>query len=263
MTDPERLTFATDVIREAGALALSHYRRLDALTVRHKGTQDVVSEADVAVEELIRGRLAAAYPDDAFLGEETGHAEVRGAAGIWVVDPIDGTQPFLSGLPTWCVSMAYVRDGAVLLGLVLNPAADELFTGGVGVPATINSRPLALHPGVALTDGLTFLGCSPRVGADQMVPVLDRLLRAGGMYVRNGSGALGLCDVACGRLLGYVEPHINSWDCLGAVAVLQAAGARVNDFLAGDGLWSGGPIVAGPPAVYDALHTVLHGPSAP
>ena len=76
---------------------------------------------------------------------------------------------------------------------------------------------------------------------------MDRLLRAGGMFLRNGSGALGLCHVACGRLLGYVEPHINSWDCLGAVGVLNAAGARVSDFLAGDGLLRGNPIVAGPP----------------
>jgi myo-inositol-1(or 4)-monophosphatase len=77
------------------------------------------------------------------------------------------------------------------------------------------------------------------------------------MFVRGGSGALGLCDVACGRLIGYVEPHINSWDCLGAVAVLEAAGFRVNDFLAGDALLKGNQIVAGPPAVYDQLVALL------
>ena len=89
---------------------------------------------------------------------------------------------------------------------------------------------------------------------------MSRLLHAGGMYYRNGSGAVGLCYVACGRLLGYVEPHINSWDCLGAVAVVEAAGGRVSDVLAGNGLRSGNPIVAGPPAVFDALKTVLSGP---
>ncbi len=258
----DRHGFAEQLIREAGAVALEYFGRVATLEVNSKGVQDVVSEADVAVEALIKARLAERFPDDAFLGEETGHADFPGSSGIWVVDPIDGTQPFVSGLATWCISVAYVRDGAVVLGLVLNPVADELFVGAVGSPATRNGRPISPHPGQALTDGLTYLGCSPRVSADQVVPVLDRLLRAGGMYVRNGSGALGLCDVACGRLLGYVEPHINSWDCLGAVAVLEAAGATVSDFLSEDGLLSGNPIVAGPPAVFEALSTVLHGPAA-
>ena len=255
--DQDRFAFGEEVIREAGAVALDYFARVATLEVGSKGLQDVVSEADVAVEHLIRDRIAARYPDDAFLGEETGHSAAGGAAGIWVVDPIDGTQPFVSGLATWCISVAFVRGDAVVFGLVLNPVADELFAGGAGVAATRNGRPLTLHPGQALTDGLTYLGYSPRVSADQIVPVLDRLLRAGGMYVRNGSGALGLCDVACGRLVGFVEPHITSWDCLGAVAVLEAAGARVSDFLGGDGLLSGNPIVAGPPAVYDALVEVL------
>jgi myo-inositol-1(or 4)-monophosphatase len=258
--EDQRFTFATEVIAEAGAVALEHFSRLATLTVSSKGVQDLVSEADVAVEKLIKRRLAEAYPADAFLGEETGYATFPDSSGIWVVDPIDGTQPFVSGLTTWCISMAYVRDGAVLFGLVLNPAADELFTGGVGRPAQLNGRPIAVRPGADLTAGLVYLGCSPRVRAEQVVPVLDRLLRNGGMYVRNGSGALGLCDVACGRLLGYVEPHINSWDCLGAIGVLQAAGARVSDFLAADGLLRGNPIVAGAPAVYDQLVAVLGAP---
>ncbi len=255
--DEQRFAFARNLIAEAGAVALDYFGRVTTLAVNSKGLQDVVTEADVAVENLIKGRLAEAYPSDAFLGEETGHADFPGSTGIWVVDPIDGTQPFVSGLRTWCVSVAYVRDGQVLFGLVNNPAAAELFGGGDGIAATLNGQPIAPHPGGALTDGLTYLGCSPRVTADQVVPVLDRLLRGGGMYVRNGSGALGLCDVACGRLLGFVEPHINSWDCLGAVAVLRAAGAQVSDFLAGDGLLRGNPLVAGPPAVFAALTAVL------
>jgi myo-inositol-1(or 4)-monophosphatase len=258
--DQVRFAFAADLIAEAGAVALEYFGRVSSLAVNSKGLQDVVTEADVAVENLIKGRLADEYPRDAFLGEETGHADFPGSTGIWVVDPIDGTQPFVSGLATWCISVAYVRDGAVVFGLVFNPVAAELFTGGVSIRAELNGRPITPHPGAAVTDGLTYLGCSPRVGADQVVPVLDRLLRAGGMFLRNGSGALGLCDVACGRLLGYVEPHINSWDCLGAVAVLNSAGARVSDVLAGDGLLRGNPIVAGPPAAYDQLVDVLGAP---
>lgn len=123
----------------------------------------MVSEADLAVEQLIKSRLAEAYPEDAFLGEESGYTEVAQSTGIWVVDPIDGTQPFVSGLRTWCISIAYVRDGEVVFGLVNNAAADELFAGGVGEPATRNGQVISGHPGQTLGDGLTFLGCSARI----------------------------------------------------------------------------------------------------
>ncbi len=108
-----------------------------------------------------------------------------------------------------------------------------------------------------LDQGIVAVGYSPRIGADDILPMFERLLRAGGMFYRDGSGALGLCYVACGRLIGYVEAHINSWDCLGALAVLEAAGGRSNDFLADDGLWNGGRLVAGPPALYPALAALV------
>lgn len=253
-----RFAFAEVLSKEAGRVALDYFERVETLIVHSKGPQDMASEADLAVERLIRARLADQFPDDAFLGEETGESGLDGADGVWVVDPIDGTQPFVNGLCAWCVSIAYVHKGDVLFGLVNNPAAGELFAGARWLPATRNGVPIRPHPATTLADGLTYLGASPRVSADQVVPVLDRLLRAGGMFVRGGSGALGLCDVACGRLIGYVEPHINSWDCLGALAVLEAAGCRVNDYLVGDALLRGNHIVAGPPAVYDQLVALLN-----
>ena len=76
-------------------------------------------------------------------GEETGHVAGSDDSGIWVVDPIDGTQPFLSGLSTWCISIAYVQANEVLLGMVNNPAAGELFIGGAGRAAELNGRPIA------------------------------------------------------------------------------------------------------------------------
>jgi myo-inositol-1(or 4)-monophosphatase len=255
--EPERFEFAKNLIMEAGDLALQYFDNVAELSIMSKGARDMVSEADFAVERLIRDRLTATYPGDAYLGEETGHSGRSGDSGTWVVDPIDGTQPFLSGLSTWCISIAYVRSTEVKLGMVNNPAAGELFIGGAGRNAELNGRPIAPRQVHSLADGLTYLGCNPRLRPEQVVPVLDRLLRANGMFVRNGSGALGLCDVACGRLIGYVEAHINSWDCLGAIAVCLSAGARVNDYLSNDGLLRGGPIVAGSPQVFDQLVAVL------
>jgi myo-inositol-1(or 4)-monophosphatase len=252
----ERYEAGRKVALRAGALAAEYASRLSELDVRFKGAQDVVTEADLEVELLIKRGLAD-FAGDGFLGEETGAAGLADSPGIWVVDPIDGTQPFVSEMPSWCVSIGYVHRGELQFGFVHNPPQDELFEGGLGRPALLNGRPVAPHPGQTLADGVVSVGYSSRIGPDDLLPVLDRLLRQGGMFYRNGSAALSLCYVASGRLLGYIEPHINSWDCLGALAVIRSAGGRTNDYLTGDALTAGNRIVAGPPAVYDALEAVL------
>ncbi|WP_205625066.1 inositol monophosphatase family protein [Geminicoccus roseus] len=252
----QRLATATEVIREAGALALGYFRKLDQLTIKSKGLQDMASEADLNTELLIKERLAKAFPTDAFLGEETGTADLAGASGIWVVDPIDGTQPFISGIRTWCVSIAYVQNNEIEIGLVYDPCADELFAARRGGQATMNGRPISPHPGADFTAGITSVGYSNRIAPASVISVMTRLLEAGGMFHRSGSGTLSICYVACGRLLGYVEGHMNSWDALAAIAIVRGAGGRTNDFLADDGLTKGNVIVAGPAALYDRLEAL-------
>ena len=101
------------LIQEAGALAMGYFNNLSSLTIKSKGLQDMMSEADLNTELLIKKRISEAFPDDAFLGEETGVTDFAPGQGIWVVDPIDGTQPFISGMSNWCVSIAFVREGEV------------------------------------------------------------------------------------------------------------------------------------------------------
>lgn len=261
MTDARmqaRFDFGSQLIEQAGALALGFFERLDSLTIAHKGVQDLASEADVETEQFIRDQLTGRFPEDAFLGEETGRADVAGSRGIWIVDPIDGTMPFTLGMGAWCVSIAYVHAGQFEMGFVVAPARHETFIGWRGHGATLNGQAISLSDSTSLDSGIVGVGYSHRVGADDLWPILAPLLRQGGMFYREGSGALALCYVACGRLIGYVETHINAWDCAAAVAIILAAGGRTNDFLAGDALWSGGPLIAGPEALYDALEALFH-----
>lgn len=262
MTDPSlaaRFALGLALVREAGDLALGYFNARASLTIRSKGLQDMASEADLNTELLIRNRLEAAFPQDAFLGEETGVSDFAPGQGIWVVDPIDGTQPFISGMSSWCVSIAFVRDGEVKFGMVYAPARGELFAGGVDWPATLNGQPVEAHRGSSVRDGIVGVGYSPRVTPDQFLPAFGRLLKRGGMFSREGSGALTLCYVACGRLVGYMEHHINSWDCLGAVAVIRAAGLQTNDFLTDDGLRKGNALIAGNAKVYAELLDIMTG----
>lgn len=259
MPEPEivdRFEFALKLIRDAGDHAAGFLKDRDALSIRSKGLQDVASEADVSTELLIRERLEESYPEDGFLGEETGVSEFDPDAGIWVVDPIDGTQPFVSGLSSWCVSIAFVRAGKLLFGMVYAPIRDELFAGGVGIAPTLNGAPIGRHPATSIRDGITGIGYSTRIDPAGFMPFMDRFLKRGGVFYRDGSGALTLCYVAAGRLTGYIEAHINSWDCLGALAVIEAAGLKVSDFLAGDGLLNGNALIVGTEPVYKELEEI-------
>lgn len=248
-----RFSFALNLIRQAGDLADGYFKNRDSLTIKAKGLQDMASEADLNTELLIRGQLEKHFPEDAFLGEETGLSKFAEGQGIWVVDPIDGTQPFISGMSSWCVSIAFVQDNILKFGMVYAPERNELFAGGIDFPATLNGAPVGKHPGTTIRDGIVGVGYSPRVTPDEFLPIFERFLKNGGMFYRDGSGALTLCYIASGRLLGYIEPHINSWDCLGAIAVIRAAGLKTNDFLSDDGLRKGNRVIAGNETIYQAL----------
>lgn len=251
-----RYTLARRIAREAGDRALQMFRNRAALEVEYKGLQDVVSVADREVEGIVRTYVSEAFPDDAFLGEESA-AEASDTLQrervVWVVDPIDGTSCFLNGMYAWCVSIGILVDGEPAIGVVFDPNSGELFHAARGRGAFVDDQPLHASSAPTFRDGVLGVGFSHRVKPSAFVPFLDRLLGEGGMFVRNGSGALMIAYVAAGRLIGYYEPHINAWDCLAGIVLVREAGGVVNDFLKGDGLTSGNVIIAAGPALYPLL----------
>ncbi|MDH6233463.1 myo-inositol-1(or 4)-monophosphatase [Mesorhizobium soli] len=242
-TAADRFEIAREATLEAGALALSYFNDLASLDIETKANgQDVVSVADREVETLLRARIAEAFPDDGFLGEEFGLTE--GASGYtWVIDPIDGTSPFLHSMASWCVSVALMRGPETLLGLVYAPRVDELFSAQKGEGAFLNGRPIRVEQHRNIQTGLLGVGASLRVPPRVVSGLVHGLLERGGMFIRNGSGALALADVACARLAGYYEPHINAWDCMAGLCLVREAGGWTSEFGADD-LISGGPVVA-------------------
>ena len=168
-----RYDFGLSLIRDAGELALGYFNDRTSLSIQSKGPQDMASEADLNTELLIRRGLPGPFREDAFLGEETRPTAYAKDQGIWVVDPIDGTQPFICGLSSWCVSIAFVRDGVLQFGMVYAPARDELFAGGAGHLATLNGQPIRGAPAASVKDGLIGAGYSPKSGVDQFLPAFD------------------------------------------------------------------------------------------
>jgi myo-inositol-1(or 4)-monophosphatase len=244
------------VTRKAGALALDYHRRPDALRIEHKGTQDYVSAADKACEELIVGDLSRAFPGDAFLGEEGGR---RGSADVtWIIDPIDGTSNFVRGIPFWCISVGLVVGREPVLGYIYDPVRDEMFAGVKGKGATLNGAPIRVTGQTELSEARLCLGFSYRRPVAPHARDVRALLDEHVEYSRLGSGALGSVYVAAGRFDGYWERHINAWDVAAAVAIVRGAGGRTNDFFAGDGMESGNEILAATPALYDRFHALLN-----
>jgi myo-inositol-1(or 4)-monophosphatase len=235
---------------EAGALARKHFENRDADAFKFKGPQDYITAADGAVERLIVGRIAEAFPGDTCFGEEGGGAF---SDSVWVIDPIDGTANFARRIGHFCVSIAFLRDGLPVLGAIAKPMTGELFTARRGAGAWANERPMKVSTTADIRHAVVELGWSTRLPNADYTGMVQRVLDAGASFRRAGSGALGLVDVADGRSDGYCELHINSWDALAGILMVHEAGGWTNDFLADDGLRRGNPLLAAAPGVKNAL----------
>ncbi|MFN4171293.1 MAG: inositol monophosphatase family protein [Pseudorhodobacter sp.] len=228
MTDPIAIRYAAaqTIAREAGALAKRYFDSFDALTIHAKGHQDFVSEADRNVEILVREAIIRAFPDDAIVGEED--APRSGISGFtWVIDPIDGTTNFIHGIPGWTVVIALAQGGECVAGVIHDPVHDEMHHTTRGGGAFCNDRPIRVLSGRSLQNGSLGVGYSGRVPDAGIINLVRLVVEEGGIFYRNGSGALSLALVASGRLLGYVEQHMNAWDCLAGLLLVEEAGGRV------------------------------------
>jgi myo-inositol-1(or 4)-monophosphatase len=247
--------FAADLCQRAGAKALEYFSNRETLVVDRKGAQDWVSEADRNVELFIRAELGRACPNDGIFGEE--HAPTLGTSRFsWVIDPIDGTTNFVNGIPSWTIVLAGVADGQTQIGVIHDPNTNETFVATRGGGATLNGSPIRVATDVPLESGTVAVGYSNRVEASNIVPVVAALVAKGAMFHRNASGALSLAYVSAGRLLGYVEEHMNAWDCLAGQLLIAEAGGKVEAQNADEMIANGGRVVVGTPAVFADLQSI-------
>ncbi|MFD1987182.1 inositol monophosphatase family protein [Mesorhizobium newzealandense] len=247
-----RMLFAIDLARRAGELGLKYFRDLDSLTIESKGHQDLVSEADREVELFLRAAIAADYLQDG-IGEEL--ASVTGSTGyVWVIDPIDGTANFVRGIPAWCVVIACARHGETVVGVIHEPSTGETFHGRLGGGAFVNGRPIRTSAATSLEEGSVGTGFSNRDDTENVAVLVRMILAEGGVFFRNASGALMLAYVAAGRLLGYVEEHMNAWDCLAGMLLVEEAGGTVVKPDPTTVLQNGTLVISGGRGVFPKLH---------
>ncbi|MDO6408764.1 inositol monophosphatase family protein [Pantoea phytobeneficialis] len=240
-----RLALAEEVARAGGAAALRWFEQRDSLVVETKhDLQDVVSRADREVEQMIGQRMRENFPDDGFLGEEYG-LQAGSSGYTWVVDPIDGTSPFLNGMPNWCVSVAVLHEGVPVIGVIFAPTYQECYVAALGHGATLNGKRLQVDPSRTLQNHVTGFGANSYVSPEKVGEILAALLAAGGNFIRIGSGALMLAWVAAGRVVGYYEPYMHAWDCLAGYCLVKEAGGWYHPFdTTGERLLKGAQVLA-------------------
>jgi myo-inositol-1(or 4)-monophosphatase len=209
-----------ETVRDAGALALSMFRT--ELRNWTKGASSPVSEADIAVNDLIESRLRSATPDYGWLSEESDDDPSRlGKRLTWIVDPIDGTRAYLAGRDDWCVSVALVEDASPLLAAVFAPVTDEFFFAARGQGASCNNVPVCATFG----DTLDF---SRIAGPKPLVERLDRSRNDVVLHPRIGSLALRLCRVADARIdAAFAGGQSRDWDLAAADLIVHEANGRM------------------------------------
>ena len=251
----ELLRIAAEAAGAAGTVLGECFGRPDP-DVRSKTTPtDLVSEADYAAEEVIRGVLSDRRPEDGMLGEETG--ERSGRSGLrWVIDPLDGTVNFLFGIPHWAVSVACEDAEGAIAGVVADPLRGETFGATRDGPATLNGEPISGSDGVTLDTSLVATGYSydASVRARQ-AEVAGRVLPAVRDLRRFGSAALDLAWTACGRYDAYYERDLKRWDRIAGALICRRAGVALRDLPAGAGMPPG--LVAAPPALIAGLEALV------
>ncbi|MDR3475659.1 MAG: inositol monophosphatase family protein [Devosia sp.] len=257
-TAETRVAFGVGIVEQAGRLALSFYHAA-ALSVASKGPGDVVTEADFAIERMVRQAVAAAFPDDRFIGEEFG-GEASDAGFTWLLDPVDGTVNYARHVNYFCVSLALLQASRPIAAWILDPVEGELFWAGPDGRARLGETPIRCISRQAWPEAVIGLGFSTR--HDRLLPaeLIGRLGTAGAEFRRLGAGALCLAHVAAGRLDAYVEPHMNPWDAIGGLYIAACAGAVTLDYLAAGGLQHGAPVFAAAPAIAAPLLELLPAP---
>jgi myo-inositol-1(or 4)-monophosphatase len=246
------------IARGAGRILMSLYG--EGHHIRHKGTIDIVTEADGQAEEFILHEIRQRWPDHCIVAEESG-SNHKESPYTWYVDPLDGTVNYAHGLPVFSTTIALAFEGKVQLGVVYDPIRDEMYHASVGGGAWLNEERIEVSGTAELIRALLVTGFPYDISttdSHNLNHYSQFALRTQGVR-RLGSAALDLCYIASGRLDGYWELELNSWDAAAGILLVQEAGGLVTS-ITGDpiDLRDKFGILAANPTLHSVMKSILH-----
>jgi len=229
------LAFAVDLAGRAGELLTAGYEQ--TLKVDRKSKRDVVTDVDYASEAMVIKAITERFPADAILAEESGreHGATTTARGrwrkrTWVIDPLDGTVNYANGIPFYCVSIGLVVDDRPTVGVVLDPARDDLYAATIDGPTTLDGIPVRASTKEVLQDYVVSLAVIGRGGLSRERRITPQIR----IHRRMGSAALALAYVANARFDAFVQNGgLSPWDVAAAGLIAERAGAIVTDTAGG------------------------------
>jgi myo-inositol-1(or 4)-monophosphatase len=236
---------------------------VDLLKITKKRHNDFVTEVDQAAEAAIINVLGSAYPDHAFLAEESGaSANLHDQHEyVWIIDPLDGTTNFIHGFPQYCVSIALQYRGQITQAVVYDPTRNDLFTATKGAGAYLNDKRIRVGRRDKLADALIGTGFPFRDldGLDEYLRMFKIMTENCAGMRRAGAAALDLAYVAAGRLDGFFEKTLKPWDIAAGSLLITEAGGLVGNFSGESDYLHQGDVLAGSPKVFAQMVSLLGG----
>lgn len=217
---------AADLIRRRAG-------RVEEETIREKGVHDLLTRTDEEAQRLIVEVLTEAFPEYEVLAEEGAEDWSQKARGHrWIIDPIDGTTNFTHGVPPYAVSIALQHEAEIVVGVVLDVAADELFSAVRGSGIYVDGRPAQVSKTQVMDKALLATGFPYRTfeHVDRYLEVLGRFMRRSRGIRRHGAASVDLAWLACGRFDGFFETGLSPWDVAAGVLLVEEGGGRVTDY---------------------------------
>jgi myo-inositol-1(or 4)-monophosphatase len=245
------LNIAVRAARKAGSIINRASLDGSPLEVRSKRVNDFVTKIDGAAEDVIIDTVRKAYPDHAFLAEESGRTEGE-AEYTWIIDPLDGTTNFIHGFPQYCVSIGVQHRGQLAHGVVYDPVRNELFTASKGRGAFLNDRRIRVSKCTRLEGALVGTGFpfkELRRVELYLVQLRTMMEKTAGVR-RAGAAALDLAYVACGRLDAFWELGLSPWDMAAGALLVQEAGGLVSDPTGEQDFLATGDVCAATPKMF-------------
>jgi len=218
-------------------VAMGYFKDLEALAISKKSARDLVTDADVAVEQFLKEALAGQCPEYGFWGEESG--QTANQTSRWIVDPIDGTHSFSKGQYFWSISVALEIDGRLVLGAVYAPALNDYYTAELGKGSWKNGRAIQVSAETQLANSMISTGfaCLRSYLQENNLQRFCRIAEATTGQRRFGSAALDLCLVADGQVDAFWEQELNLYDVAAGVLIAREAGASITDFKGNNGVF--------------------------
>jgi myo-inositol-1(or 4)-monophosphatase len=253
----DKLAFLKNISKEAGKILMKFFR--GNFEIENKEGSELLTTADKKSEELIISEMRKKYPEIAIIAEETkpGNWQEKEA---FIIDPLDGTNNFSSGIPIFTISLAYQLDGDLKIGVVYDPVHEELFYAEKGKKAFLNDSIISVSKRRKLSDSILATGFPyiKKTEKDSNVPEFSALLMKSRGLRRLGSAALDLCYVACGRLDGYWEKSLKIWDVAAGGLIVSEAGGKITNFLGDDWNHLSDKVIASNGLIHSEIQEVIN-----